>query len=344
MPSVDVVAGGSERADSVSAGLGAVAASAQAVLVHDAARPLASSDLLTRVLCEVEAGAEAVVPVLPVVDTVRLSSGSESRGPREGADGVAGAGLGDVVDRDRLRRVQTPQGFSAAALRRAHGERIRSVAPGTGAAGAATDDASLVEALGIPVIAVPGEERALKITTPDDLALVRAFAGASESRTEDGLRIGTGVDVHTFACDVDPATPLMLAGLAWSGERALVGHSDADVAAHACCDALFAAAGLGDLGEQFGTDDPQWAGASGLSLLAEAAARVRAAGGEPQSVSVEIVCARPNISRRREEAQAALSAACGAPVTVAGTTSDGVGLTGQGEGAAAVATALVRMA
>jgi len=182
---------------------------------------------------------------------------------------------------------------------------------------------------------VPGSPLAFKVTTADDLRRAELLLAA-----ETAPRTGIGIDVHAFGGDA----PLRLALLDWPGEQGLAGHSDGDAVAHAVCDALLSAAGLGDIGGRFGTDDPRYAGASGAVFLEGTVAILADAGWEPVNVAVQLVGNRPRFAARREEAQAALTAVVGAPVSVSATTTDGLGFSGRGEGIAAVATALIRPA
>jgi 2-C-methyl-D-erythritol 4-phosphate cytidylyltransferase / 2-C-methyl-D-erythritol 2,4-cyclodiphosphate synthase len=305
---ITVVVGGTTRSDSVRAGIAALSGKSKYVLVHDAARALASTELAQRVLTSLEKGEVAVIPGLELIDTVKSIDAS-----------------GHVIatpERASLRRVQTPQGFEFAILKKAHES-----------AAEATDDGALVEALGHTVLIIKGEERAIKVTTPADLATALSILGTSSE-----FRSGVGVDAHAFA----DGRELWLAGLHWPNETGVEGHSDGDVAAHALCDALFAAAQLGDLGTNFGTDKPEYAGASGVTLLKETFQKISAAGFAISNVTVQIIGNRPKLAGRRSEAISALSLALGgANVSVLATTTDGMGLTGEGRGIAAIASALL---
>ncbi|RWZ64489.1 2-C-methyl-D-erythritol 4-phosphate cytidylyltransferase [Labedella populi] len=303
-----VVAGGGSRTASVRAGLEALLPSVATVLVHDAARPLTPVSLIQSVVEAVEATGDAVIPGLPVVDTMKDVSGD---------DLVLG-----TVDRDRLRSVQTPQGFPRGLLERAYADDVAE----------RTDDAATVAAVGGAVRIVSGDERAFKITTPWDLRRAELLLGAA------GTRTGVGVDVHA----VGNGGTLRLAGLEWPGEPALSGHSDGDAVAHAVVDALLGAAGLGDIGAMFGTDDPALAGADGGVFVRGAVDALGRAGFAPVNVSVQLIGNRPRFASRRTEAERAMSAMVGAPVSITATTTDGLGFTGRGEGVMAIASALVR--
>jgi 2-C-methyl-D-erythritol 4-phosphate cytidylyltransferase / 2-C-methyl-D-erythritol 2,4-cyclodiphosphate synthase len=317
--SLHIVAGGATRQESVARGLAALPYSIATVLVHDAARPLTPSIVFDEVVAAVRSRGHGVVPALDVVDTIKRVDDH--------------ARVVETVDRSRLAAVQTPQGFNRRALDAAYEAATTEF----------TDDAALAASAGIAIDVVPGDARSFKVTVPADLrraeSIVAARPGSSGARATTVPRIGTGIDVHAFADD--PTTPLWLAGLHWPGERGLSGHSDGDAASHAICDALLAAAGLGDVGTVFGTGDPRFTGAHGDVFLAETVRRVREAGYVVGNVTLQLVGNRPKLAPRRAEAEALLTSLVGAPVSVAATTSDGLGFTGRGEGVAAIATALV---
>lgn len=310
---VTVVTGGDSRAASVAAGLAAVADGVDVVLIHDAARALTPPEVFTRVVQRVRADQVGVIPALPVVDTIAR---------RDAAGAVV-----EQVDRSQLAAIQTPQGFPLDTYRAA----AAAIIPGA----EHTDDASVFAAAGHPVVTVLGDDRAFKVTTPWDLQRAEQLVTSAERPL---LRTGVGIDVHAY----DESQPLWLGGLYWPDEPGLAGHSDGDAISHAICDALLSAAGLGDIGSRFGVDDPRFAEARGEVFLTATLELVRDAGFEVVNVAVQVVAQRPRFAARRHEVEALLSRTLGAPVSVAATTSDGLGFTGRAEGVAAVATAMLR--
>lgn len=309
---VKVITGGVLRSDSIRVALAEIGNEYEYVLVHDAARAIASTQLATNVINELANGEQAVIPALDVVDTIKEID----------ANGY----VRNTPERANLRAVQTPQGFVKSVLAHAHAS-----------AEDATDDAALVEAIGVKVKVIAGEERALKITTKSDLARAVEILLPNTQRE---IRVGIGTDAHAFSADT--SRKLWLAGLLWDGEIGVDGHSDGDVAAHAICDALLSAANLGDLGSNFGVSDPKYAGASGATLLTESLNKVISAGFVIENVAVQIVGNRPKIGTRRAEAISAISKALnGAVVSVSATSTDGLGFTGEGKGLSAIATALI---
>lgn len=317
---VSVVAGGETRQASVAAGLAALWADVEVVLVHDAARALTPAEVFERVIGAIDGGAAGAIPVLPVIDTIKRVAGDE---------------IVAAVDRAELAAAQTPQGFRRDVLDEAYDAALADF----------TDDAALVAEAGHAVAAVPGHPLAFKITTATDLERARHLiaepaphVAAHLGRAPALPRVGVGTDVHAFGGE----GTLWLAGLEWPGEAPLSGHSDGDAVAHAIVDALLAAAGLGDIGTHFGTDHTEYAGAHADAFLTRTVALLGEAGWRVGNVSVQVQANRPRLSARRIEAERALSDALGgAPVSVSATTTDGLGFTGQGEGVSAFAVALV---
>lgn len=316
---VTVVAGGRSRQDSVAAGLRAVWPDVEYVLVHDAARALTPPAVFARVLDALYDGLPAVIPTLPVVDTLKRVDVDEVR---------------EAVDRSDLVASQTPQGFRRDILETSY--RI--------AEHDYTDDAALVAAAGHSVAVVAGDALAFKITTAADLERARHLVApvpsthVTLSHGQRAPRVGLGTDVHAFGGE----GALWLAGLEWPGEPALSGHSDGDAVAHAIVDALLSAAGLGDIGTHFGTDRPEFTGAHAAVFLSRTAAMLGEAGWQIGNVTVQVQANRPRFAARRGEAETALSNALGgANVSVSATTTDGLGFAGRGEGVSATAVALL---
>ena len=304
------VAGGTARQDSVRAGLEALASQApDIVLIHDAARPFVPPGTVPALLA-VLADLPGAIPAVAVADTLKRASGGR---------------IEATVPRDGLYRAQTPQAFRFTTLLGLH----RAALPG------ATDDAALLEAAGLAVGLVPGDERNVKLTYPEDLV-----------RLEQALmppllpRVGTGFDVHVL----QEGRPLILCGISLPHERGLAGHSDADVGIHALCDAIYGALAEGDIGRHFPPSEAAWKDADSARFLSHAAERVRARGGVLAHADVTLICERPKITPHASAMRARLAGIMGVElgrVSVKATTTERLGFAGRGEGIAAQAAATV---
>ena len=321
-----VVTGGDTREVSTASGLAAVHKDCEHVLIHDAARPLIPLAVIDRLLDACAHGARAVVPVLPVADTLK--------------DAATGA----TVDREALRRAQTPQAFRTADIVKAHKQRR------TG-----TDDASLMEQAGHRVSLVAGDPRLHKLTTNEDRHFLEGMMMSATS-----TRTGFGFDVHAFMADDNAALEngdiahrkqLVLGGISIpssvEGARPLAGHSDADVVLHCITDAILGAIADGDIGHHFPPSDPQWRGASSDQFLAYAAGpRLSQKGGEIINIDATIICERPKIGPFRDAMRARIAEICGidiGQVSIKASTTERLGFTGRGEGIACQAVATVKV-
>lgn len=303
-----LVAGGESRAASVRAGLAVLDDDIEAVLIHDAARPLVTAALIGRVVAALEAGHAGAAPGLAVSDA--LWRGEAGR-------------VAATQPRAGIFRAQTPQGFRLAPFRAAHGAH---------ASGEAADDVEIARAAGLDVVIVEGDERNIKITTPGDFALAARLLGESAM----DVRSGTGFDVHRLG----PGDRVTLCGVTIPHEAALVGHSDADVAWHALADALYGALGTGDIGTHFPPSEARWKGAESRVFLAHAAGCAAEAGWRISSADLTLIAEAPRIGPHvalmRESTARCLGIEPGR-VGVKATTSEGLGFTGRGEGIAAMA-------
>ncbi len=299
-----IVSGGTNRQESSRRGVELVPSAYDAVLVHDAARPCVSNALIRSVVEGVERTG-AAFPALAVTDTVKVGSGS----------------AWTTLDRSRLVAVQTPQGARRDWLLSAHAQGLQG----------ATDDASLLESLGYPVEAVPGDHANIKITHVGDLSRI---LGPVETRT------GLGYDVHAFSRD--PDRPLWLGGVEFQDRPGLEGHSDADALLHAVVDAMLGAAGLGDIGVRYPNTDPRWKDAASSLFLAQTAQLVRESGWEVTNVDATVVAERPKLMPRREEICHRIGELIGIDpgrISIKATTNEGLGAIGRSEGIAAFAVA-----
>jgi 2-C-methyl-D-erythritol 4-phosphate cytidylyltransferase/2-C-methyl-D-erythritol 2,4-cyclodiphosphate synthase len=325
LPGVFIASGGATRALSVAAGLNSIALAAaavstgeaapppDAVLVHDAARPLLTPDHVARLL-EALDGADAAILALPVADTLKAAVEGE---------------VAATVPREHLWRAQTPQAFRFGALAQAYAVWPADETP--------TDDAALIERAGGRVRLVPGDPRLMKLTYPEDFAMAEALIAAARA-----TRVGQGFDAHRFG----PGDHVMLCGVRIAHDRGLVGHSDADAGLHAITDAVLGALGEGDIGEHFPPTDPKWKGVSSDRFLAHAGELVGKRGGRVVHVDVTLICEAPKIGPHRDAMRARIAEILGLSpdaVSVKATTTEGMGFTGRGEGLAAQAIATIEV-
>ena len=311
LPHLPIVLGGATRQDSVRAGLLALEPFApEFVLVHDAARPVIPPGTVPALLAAL-VRAPGAIPAAPVADTLKRVR-----------DGI----ILETVPREGLFRAQTPQAFRFAALLAAH----RSSVSG------ATDDASLLEALGLAVAIVPGSETNIKLTYPDDLARLEAVMSAAPLLP----RVGTGFDVHALT----EGRPMVLCGVTVPHDKGLAGHSDADVGIHALCDAIYGALAEGDIGRHFPPSENTWKDADSARFLTHAASRIAARGGRLVNADVTLICERPKITPHAQAMRERLAGLLGVDVgcvSVKATTTERLGFTGRGEGIAAQAVVMV---
>ena len=305
----DVIVGGAERSDSVRAGLDAIADGV--VLIHDAARPFCPHRVVDRLLDALERG-DGAVPVLGIADTLARGVGQ----------------LDEMVERNRLLRVQTPQAF--------HVEDLRYAMEESGKRNA-TDESSLLVVAGLKVVTVEGDPALDKLTTPADWDRAEVLQAARLT-----VRTGIGFDVHAFAGE----GPLMLGGIEVPHVKGLAGHSDADVVLHAITDALLGAAGEGDIGQHFPPSDPQWKDAGSDIFLIHAAGLIRERGGVIDHVDCTVICEAPKVGPHRDAMRSRIAEILqlkAGQVSIKATTTERLGFTGRGEGVAAQAVATIRM-
>ncbi len=378
-----IVAGGATRQQSVKAGLAALGGSensdrigdkggsdgggrfvdmtsnrAKLVGIHDAARPLVSHAVIDRLAAAISDDVPAALPVLPVADTLKSAHVRKSTHVQESLhiqELVQAGRISGTIDRNGVWAAQTPQMFDLATILALHEGYERH--EGHDGTRPVTDDVSLAEAAGLPIAAIEGDRRLMKLTHQDDLAMLVALAqndpakkdlakedsaGGSGTMAEMmDLRVGNGFDVHKFA---DTPGPIMLAGISVPSPHGILAHSDGDVGLHALCDAIFGALGDGDIGFHFPPSDARWKNADSAQFLRFAVERCAQHNAELRHLDLTIICETPKITPRRDAMRARIAEISGLPITrigVKATTSEGLGFTGRGEGIAAQATASV---